>query len=65
LAIEIAKLVDTDFFVYLGEFLFPPYSVFEILETDFHEGNAFQIIHLRAVVDNALEDLDLPVAPWG
>ena len=47
-----------------GEFLFPCYSVFETISVDFTVGNAFHEIRLRAVEDNLVEDLDLPLAPW-
>ena len=60
------------------EFLFPPYSVFEVLSAEFFTGSpdqmsdaplgpipeCFHKIHLLVAYDNLLEDLHLPLAPW-
>ena len=48
------------------EYLFAPYSVFEVLGVSWNAGTPEDpsVIKLLAVVDNKAESLDLPVAPW-
>lgn len=48
------------------EFLFPPYSVFEVIEVHWSEDLAAEPhrIVLRAAMDNMHDPEDLPVSPW-
>ena len=48
------------------EYLFAPYSVFEVLSASWNAGTPEDpsVIKLLAAVDNKAEPLDLPVAPW-
>ncbi len=47
-----------------AEFLFAPYSVFEVRSVAWGEGGAPSRVELDAAVDNKREREDLPLAPW-
>lgn len=49
------------------EFLFVPYSTFEVLSADFKDQPTWlepHVIHIRAEIDNKLCSDDLPLSPW-
>ena len=46
------------------EFLFSPYSVFQVVATQWSCTNTRHTIVLRAAIDNRNHPEDLPLAPW-
>ena len=47
------------------EFLFSPYSVFQVVATEWSPEIAkHHVIVLRAAIDNRIHPEDLPLAPW-
>ena len=48
------------------EYLFAPYSAFEVLSVSWNAGTDAEphVIELLAAVDNKAEPEDLPLAPW-
>ena len=46
------------------EFLFSPYSVFQVVATQWSSTNTSHTIVLRAAIDNRIHPEDLPLAPW-
>jgi hypothetical protein len=56
------KFGDTE-----AEYLFAPYSTFTVISPAPSTSNNYfnpHVITLAAAIDNTLEDLDLPLAPW-
>ena len=50
-----------------AEFLFSPYSTFTVISAVLSTPDTYptpHVINLSAAIDNRLEDLDLPLAPW-
>jgi hypothetical protein len=60
--VESSKFGDAE-----AEFLFAPYSTFTVISAVPSAPNNYlnpHVITLSAAIDNRLEDLDLPLAPW-